>query len=133
MFLIPQVSSTTWIIWIMLNVLYPTYIYAFILTIVMPNITAFFWGLVFLFVGPPLGLIVLVHVIVYGFMFWLISLGCSLLIDRLPYYYLRVFALIIIFLILLKPTFSPIYGSGSAFGDGKVPGKTLWQWYRIVE
>lgn len=133
MFLIPQVSSTTWIIWLMLNVLYPTYIFAFILTIVMPNIIAFFWALGFLVTGPPIGFIFLLHVIAYGFVFWIIALGCSFLIDQLPYRYLRIFALIFVLIILLKPTFAPIYGSGSVFGDGNVEGKTLWEWYKIVD
>ncbi len=133
MFLIPQVSLTTWIIWIMLNVLYPTYIFAFILTIVMPNITAIFWGLGFLFTDPPTGLIFLLHVLSYGFVFWMIALGCSFLIDKLPHTSLKVLALILVFIILLKPTFAPIYGSGSAFGEGKIEGKTLWQWYKIVD
>ncbi|EAZ88522.1 hypothetical protein [Crocosphaera chwakensis] len=133
MFLIPQVSLTTWIIWIMLNVLYPTYIFAFVLTIVMPNITAIFWGLALTFNSPPIGLIFLVHVIAYGLIFWIIALGCSFLIDKLPYTYLRVFALILVLIILLKPTFAPIYGSGSAFGDDNVQGKTLWEWYKMVD
>ncbi|MDJ0658525.1 MAG: hypothetical protein QNJ42_03440 [Crocosphaera sp.] len=133
MFLIPQVSATTWIIWIMLNILYPTYIYTLILNIILPNITTLLWGLVFLVNAPPLGFVFLVYVVVYAFIFWLISLGCSLLIDKLPYIFLKIFALILIFLILLKPTFSPIYGSGSGFRAGNLPGKNLWQWYNIVQ
>ncbi len=132
MFLISQASLTTWLIWLMFNVLSPTYIFAFVLTIVMPNIAAFLWGFIFLFTAPPLGIIFLFYVAIYGFLFWIISLACSFLIDKLPYFYLRIFALIIIFLILLKPTFSPIYGSGSAFGEGQVSGQTLWQWYNFV-
>ena len=133
MFLIPRTYSTTWIIWIMLNLLYPTYLFGFILTMIMPNIAAIFWGLAFLLTAPPLGLVFLIHVVIYGFIFWIISLGCSFLIDKLPYFYLRIFVLIILFLILLKPTFSPIYGLRSAFGEGNSPGKTLWQWYKIID
>ncbi len=133
MFLTPRTSSTTWIIWMMLNLLYPTYLFGFILTMIMPNIAAIFWGLAFLLTAPPLGLVFLIHVFIYGFIFWIIALGCSFLIDKLPYFYLKFFVLIILFLILLKPTFSPIYGLRSAFGEGKVPGQTLWQWYKIVD
>ena len=133
MFLISQASLTTWTIWIMFNVLFPTYTFAFVLIIVLPNITGFLWGFVLLFTAPPLGLIFLFHVAIYGFIFWIISLFCSFLVDQLPYFYLRVIALILIFSILLKPTFLPIYGSGSAFGEGKVSGQTLWQWYKITK
>ncbi len=133
MFLNHRTSATTWIIWIMLNLLYPTYIFAFILTMIAPNIAAILWGLVLLFTAPPLGLIFLVHVIIYGLIFWIIANGCSFLIDKLPYIYLRCLALLILLIILLKPTFSPIYGMKSSFGEGKVPGKTLWQWYQIVK
>lgn len=132
MFLISQTSWKTWIIWMMFNVLFPTYIFAFVLTIVMPNIAAFSWGFILLFTVPPLGIIFLFYVAIYGFIFWIVSLICSLLIDQLPYVYLKFLALIIIFIILLKPTFLPIYGSGSAFGEGQVSGRTLWQWYKIA-
>ncbi|MGK7941067.1 MAG: hypothetical protein AB4062_13140 [Crocosphaera sp.] len=44
MFFISQASLTTWIIWIMLNLLYPTYIFAFVLTIILPNIAAILWA-----------------------------------------------------------------------------------------
>ena len=124
-------SIITWILWIMFNFLCPTYIFALILIIILPNITTIFWGLVLLFTGPPLGLIALFYAGIYGLIFWIVSFSFSILIDKLPYFYLKVFALIIILFLLLKTTNLPIYGSGSAFGDGSFPGKTLWQWYKI--
>ena len=81
---------------------------------------------IMLVTGPPFGLIILLNAIVYGLLFAGIAKLLSIGICYFRQSWLRALLLTAILLSSLTITSIPIYGSGSAFGSGSVPGKSFW-------
>ena len=120
-------QKTIWLtLWLCFNLWLPTYMFAFILILIFPNVGTAIWGLILLVTAPPFGLVILLNAAIYG---WLLSYLAKLLSIGICYFeqsWLRALLLIAILLISLTITFVPIYGSGSAWGSGSMPGKSFW-------
>lgn len=120
-------QKTIWLtLWIGFNLWLPTYMFAFILILVIPTSWTAIWGLILLMKAPPLGLVLLLNAAFYSWLLYVLARLLSIWICYFSQVWVRAVLLVLVLLCSLIVTFEPIYGSGSGWGSGSFPGKTFW-------